>query len=173
MAGTVADQETLEALKTFWDNDPDLKSTFGVLRSGRLKPDKDLPAQTQVNQGQQTVPGATEKAPYAKLSATQDPGRFQYYAPISSGSGYIHYGSVTITGYGSRSDMVTMAKLLRSKLAWLPRDGLTLQQFFPTAYFMVCRPLGEPKLSEDETVKDAKDVWSCSADYELVTTRFV
>jgi hypothetical protein len=173
MAVTVPDQETLKAIKGFWDSDQDLKSTFGPLRGGRLKSPDGLPTPDNTNQGQQSLPTAVERKPYAKQSVEQGPSQHQYYAPVQAGQGYIDYRKLTITGYGRRSEMLTLASLLRQKLAWMPRDGKTLQPFFTNSYLMVIRPLMEPHIVEDETVKDGKDVWNCIADFEIVTTRTI
>lgn len=169
---SIADQESLTAMKGFWDNNPDLRSNFGVLRAGKLKVEQgSLPTADLTNQGQQSVPPATERKAYAKVVSVQEPDKFQYYAGVAAGNGYLHVAHVTFTGYGRRAEMVQMAGILKRDLSWLPRDGKSLQAFFPDFWEHVIRPIGEPKITEDETVKDGKDVWQCVAEYELVTTR--
>lgn len=155
MATSIADEECLEAIKLLWDNTTGLYDLFGALLTGRLKAPKVQPY----------VTGMSEKLREA-----------EWYAAVKKGSPYNDYRKLTLKGWGTRADVVSMATNIFNLLAWLPRDGKTLA--YPSGYpqsigFVRMMPLDDPHIEEDPTTKDGRDVWICTALFEVWTTRFL
>ena len=151
---TLADEEILEAIKDYWDRDADLTRAAGVLRHGRLKT-------------------ADTTQPYALVAVRPGTPALQPYAPALRGQPYGVYRLVTVTGYGSREQMVALATLLMAKLAWLPRDDMTLTKIPAGVRFNWTQPADEPRLEEHPSAKEGKDVWTVIFDFTARLTRAI
>ena len=153
MATTAEDVDTLEAVKAYWDANADLQALCGFFKSSLVK--------------------SPQAMPYAKGECAKGETPNVYMAEVKAGNGYVDYRHLTVTGYGTKEQMAQLAALFRSKLNWLPRDGLTLT--YPSgATLMAVRPLNNtPAVEPDKTTKDAKDIWKCVGEWEVGSSRAV
>jgi hypothetical protein len=149
---TIADQEIKVAVKTVYDANSDLAGVTGPLKEGKLP--------------------SPMVSPYARITVDVGPTPAAYSAPVGSSS-MIDYRKVLFECWGTHEEMVAAGTALSAEFEWADRDNSPafVAALPETTRLAVCRPIEQPKLTEDPTVKGGKPVWMLTASYEVMTSR--